>query len=300
MLFDNGAGTSPTGSNTAGDPYPGFEQSFSTFPVPGTKARVLVPRAARHAGRRARPRARGSTRTRRTRALPAQRLPGRQHRGRRPVGERVAVAVELAAEPRRHRGLVRLRAAQGEHDGDRRGCGASVGALLDARRRPPGDGQRGTPGRQRDVRPERLVASRRAQARDHDATTSFIRSATLLEPIPTMLASDVQPMPKGRFVEVVIPLYYEGHVYRAGSRIRVTISAPNGTQPVWSFGQTDPAGTANVSVALLPAHAVEPDPAGRPRGERADRLCRHARACATSRAGPTWRSRTGSARASRA
>ncbi len=47
-----------------------------------------------------------------------------------------------------------------------------------------------------------------------------------------MLTSDVQPMPKGRFVEVVIPLYYEGHVYRSGSRIRVTISAPNGTQPV--------------------------------------------------------------------
>jgi hypothetical protein len=38
VLFDNGAGTSPTGSTTAGDPYPGFEQSFSKFPIPGTKA----------------------------------------------------------------------------------------------------------------------------------------------------------------------------------------------------------------------------------------------------------------------
>jgi hypothetical protein len=34
-----------------------------------------------------------------------------------------------------------------------------------------------------------------------------------------MLASDVTPMPTGRFVELVILLYYEGHVYRAGSRI---------------------------------------------------------------------------------
>ena len=33
-MFDNGAG-----STTAGAPYPGFEQSFSRFPIPGTQAR---------------------------------------------------------------------------------------------------------------------------------------------------------------------------------------------------------------------------------------------------------------------
>ena len=68
-------------------------------------------------------------------------------------------------------------------------------------------------------------------------------------------------MPKGRFVEVVIPLYYEGHVYRAGSRIRVTISAPNGTQPIWSFSQTVPDGTSRVSVAFskkMPSSLILP------------------------------------------
>jgi predicted acyl esterase len=60
-------------------------------------------------------------------------------------------------------------------------------------------------------------------------------------------------MPADEFVPVTIPLYFEGHVYRAGSRIRVTISAPNGTQPVWSFSQTQPEGTtANVSIAFGP------------------------------------------------
>jgi hypothetical protein len=50
-------------------------------------------------------------------------------------------------------------------------------------------------------------------------------------------------------VEVVIPLYYEGHVYRKGSRIRVTIAAPNGVQPIWSFNQTKPKdGTSKVSI----------------------------------------------------
>ena len=38
VLFDNGAGASPAGSQTPGDPYPGFEQSFAGFPVPGTQA----------------------------------------------------------------------------------------------------------------------------------------------------------------------------------------------------------------------------------------------------------------------
>jgi predicted acyl esterase len=66
------------------------------------------------------------------------------------------------------------------------------------------------------------------------ATTSeniFKQSPTPLQPIPTFLASDLQPMPADEFVPVTIPLYFQGHAYRAGSRIRVTISAPNGTSP---------------------------------------------------------------------
>ena len=67
-------------------------------------------------------------------------------------------------------------------------------------------------------------------------------------------ASDEEAMPAGQFVPVTIPLYFEGHAYRAGSRIRVTIAAPNGTQPVWSFGQTQPeGGTATESIAFSPS-----------------------------------------------
>jgi uncharacterized protein len=65
----------------------------------------------------------------------------------------------------------------------------------------------------------------------------------------SLRASDVSPMPANKFVPLTIPLYYQGHVYRAGSRIRVTITAPNGDQPIWSFGETDPSGTANVAIA---------------------------------------------------
>ena len=107
------------------------------------------------------------------------------------------------------------------------------------------------------------------------ATTSnnmFKQPSTLLEPIPSLLASDVAPMPAGQFAEVVIPLYFEGHAYRAGSRIRVTIAAPNGTQPVWSFSQTQPpTGTATVSIAFSQSMPSSLDPSRRPGRERPDR-----------------------------
>ncbi len=76
------------------------------------------------------------------------------------------------------------------------------------------------------------------------------RKSTLLEPVLSLRAKDVRTLPRKRFVKVVIPLYYQGHAYREGSRIRVTISAPNGDQPIWSFGETKPSkGGARVAVA---------------------------------------------------
>jgi uncharacterized protein len=86
--------------------------------------------------------------------------------------------------------------------------------------------------------------------------------STLLQPVPSMLASDVQPMPAGKYVRVAIPLYYEGHVYRAGTRIRVTIAGVNGAQPIWSFQHTVPnKGTSKVSVlfsSTRPSNLVLP------------------------------------------
>jgi predicted acyl esterase len=60
------------------------------------------------------------------------------------------------------------------------------------------------------------------------------RKSTLLEPVPSLRREDAAKLPKGRFSKLIIPLYYQGHVYRAGSRIRVTVSAPVGDQPVWA------------------------------------------------------------------
>ena len=74
--------------------------------------------------------------------------------------------------------------------------------------------------------------------------------STSLEPILSLRKADVKPMPRGRFVPVTIPLYYEGHPYRAQSRIRVTISAPHGDQPIWAFKRAKPKrGQTGVEIA---------------------------------------------------
>src|SRR6059036_876419 len=75
------------------------------------------------------------------------------------------------------------------------------------------------------------------------------RTSKPLEPVLSLRKKDHRPVPSKRSVKVTIPLYDEGHAYRAGSRIRVTIAAPNGDQPIWSFGKTRPKGHARVSIA---------------------------------------------------
>ena len=101
------------------------------------------------------------------------------------------------------------------------------------RRRPPGDGLRGPSRRQwrRSCRAGGCGASERKLDR---------AASTLLEPVLSLRSADAAPLPRGRFTEVAIPLYYEGHVYRAGSRIRITISAPGGDQPTWAFADLAP------------------------------------------------------------
>ena len=80
------------------------------------------------------------------------------------------------------------------------------------------------------------------------------RNSTPLDPQLSLLPQDRSKLLKGRFTKVTVPLYYQGHVYRAGSRIRVSITAPSGDQPVWSFAETVPAGDANVTVNFSKKH----------------------------------------------
>jgi uncharacterized protein len=66
------------------------------------------------------------------------------------------------------------------------------------------------------------------------------RKSTRLAPVLSLRARDIEPLPRGRFTKVTIPLYYQSHAYREKSRIRVRITAPNGDQPIWAFKETAP------------------------------------------------------------
>jgi hypothetical protein len=236
VLFDNGAGTSPTGNQTPGDPYPGFEASFSSLPVPGTTARwwyfgprgTLTDQPAK---------SKGINRYRSNpKALPEQDYGSNTGGGGLwgnasqwqfnwkpwPTGTAVSyVSAPLASnEVVVGAGAVHVWVRSSTPDVDLLATVSEV--------RPDGN--------------ETFVQNGYMRASERKLATSannlFKQPSTLLAPIPSELASDVRPMPKGKFAEVVIPLYYEGHVYRAGSRIRITISAPNGTQPIWGFEHT--------------------------------------------------------------
>ena len=74
-------------------------------------------------------------------------------------------------------------------------------------------------------------------------------ASTPLDPVLSLRRADAAPLPRGRFTKVVVPLYYEGHVYRARSRIRIMISAPGGDQPEWAFADLTPAHRVRVRVA---------------------------------------------------
>ncbi len=87
-----------------------------------------------------------------------------------------------------------------------------------------------------------------------DGRTLDRRKSTLLEPVPTLRERDAMPLPAGRWAKIAIPLYYQGHVYRKGSQIRVQISAPGGDQPVWAFADAEPKGTAKVQIARSPRY----------------------------------------------
>jgi hypothetical protein len=57
----------------------------------------------------------------------------------------------------------------------------------------------------------------------------------VLDPVPTYLASDKKNLPAGTFTLVRIPVDPIAHAFRAGTALRIVISAPGGDRPSWTF-----------------------------------------------------------------
>jgi predicted acyl esterase len=260
VLFDNGAGNS-----NAGWPYPGFERSYSSFPVPGTTAHAwyLAPGGVL-ANQQPPTTAAADTFTWDPHARPLTDFSGDTGAGagglwtatpnyqwtHDPPGSAVAYVTKPLSSDTTvvGGGRVDLYVHSPTPNVDLQATISEV--------RPDGK--------------ETFVQSGwvRANERKLDAAKT-----TPLEPVLSLRAADVSPMPSQGFALVTIPLYYQGHVYRAGSRIRLRISAPNGDQPIWSFGETDPAGPTQIAIGwsakrrsrlLLPTVPGGPAPTGLP------------------------------------
>jgi predicted acyl esterase len=232
LLFDNGAGGAQPGA-----PGPAFEQSFPRWPIPGTQATswylsfdgALVPGATRLPGLdtftwnpRARPR---TDFTGNTGAGGLWGATPHYHWVANPSG----TALSYVTAPLNSNMVVV-------------GAG-SLQAWISA----------SVP----DVDLQVTVSEVRPDGIETFVQSGWLRASerklapgsTLLEPQLSLRRRDAAPLPRGRFTRVVVPLYYEGHVYRAGSRIRITISAPGGDQPTWAFTDLVPARRATVRVA---------------------------------------------------
>ncbi|MEO6570936.1 MAG: CocE/NonD family hydrolase, partial [Ilumatobacteraceae bacterium] len=60
-------------------------------------------------------------------------------------------------------------------------------------------------------------------------------ASTTLRPVQTHLEADAAPLPDGVFELARVEMFPVAHVFRAGSRLRVTVDAPGGNRPVWAF-----------------------------------------------------------------
>jgi predicted acyl esterase len=103
---------------------------------------------------------------------------------------------------------------------------------------------------------------RPGETQEEYVTSGFLRSSdralsaasTVLDPAPTYLASDRQNLPRGRFSLVRIPVDPIAHTFRAGTRLRIVISAPGGDRPSWTFDTPATGNSVVDTVALGGAH----------------------------------------------
>ena len=79
---------------------------------------------------------------------------------------------------------------------------------------------------------------------------TLAKGSTALDPVPTYLASDLKALPAGRYTLVRVPVDPIGHVFRAGTRLRIVISAPGGDRPEWAFATPKTDNKVLDSVAL--------------------------------------------------
>jgi len=80
-------------------------------------------------------------------------------------------------------------------------------------------------------------------------------ASTELEPRQSHAEADAEPLPHRRFTLARVALFPFGHVFRAGSQIRISVQAPGGNRPRWSFDALPASGKVVNEIARSTAHA---------------------------------------------
>jgi hypothetical protein len=73
-------------------------------------------------------------------------------------------------------------------------------------------------------------------------------SATDLWPAPSMLATDVKPLPVGQWEPARVAIAGFGHVFRKGSRIRIAVDTPGDSRAEWRFDLLKFPGTVDYAI----------------------------------------------------
>ncbi len=250
VLYDNGAGGRP------GEPYPGFEKGYDRFPPAGVTARAWYLSAGGAMGAKSPARARAARFTWDARVRPPTNFSGDTGSG--PNGLWTALPpYKWVQNPAANQAA--FVSAPLTEDVTVAGAGAFSAWIRSSK---PNVDLQATVTEVRPDGKETFVQSGwlRGNARKLDKAKS-----TSLAPVLSLRKTDVRGLPSKRFVKVTIPLYYQAHAYRKGSRIRVQLSAPNGDQPIWAFAEANPSATARVDVGAggaMPSRLLLPVLAG--------------------------------------
>ncbi len=89
-------------------------------------------------------------------------------------------------------------------------------------------------------------------------TSGFLRSSnhtlsvasTVLDPVPTYRKSDRHNLTAGSYTKVRVPIDPIAHAFRAGTRLRIVISAPGGDRPSWAFATPATHGSVTDTLSL--------------------------------------------------
>jgi predicted acyl esterase len=76
-----------------------------------------------------------------------------------------------------------------------------------------------------------------------------------LDPAPTHLEADAEPLPAGKFTRVRIATLPFAHVIRAGASIRVSVAAPGGDRTRWAFETPETSGFVYNEISRTRRHA---------------------------------------------